>query len=71
MKLDPALVTVSVPTLVIWGMDDPALLPCNLDGLEDYVKDLKVVRVDNASHWIVHEHPALVNHAIGNFLKGN
>src|SRR5262245_53620390 len=31
---------VRVPTLVIWGMNDPALLPGSLRGLEDYVQDL-------------------------------
>ncbi len=71
VKLDPAAVTIKVPVLVIWGMDDPALLPCNLDGLEQYVADLQVIKVDQASHWIVHEQPELVCRSIRNFLKGS
>jgi epoxide hydrolase 4 len=71
VKFDPAMVTVKVPTLVIWGLSDPALLPCNLDGLEDYVADLHIMGVEDASHWIVHEQAELVNRAIRDFLKGH
>lgn len=59
---------VRVPTLVIWGEADSALLTGNLDGLDQYVPDLRVVRVPGASHWIVHEQPELVNHEIRRFL---
>ena len=31
---------VQVPTLVIWGMKDQALLPVQLDGLDELVDDL-------------------------------
>ena len=31
---------VTVPTLVIWGMKDKALLPLQLDGLDELVDDL-------------------------------
>lgn len=60
--------TVEVPTLVIWGMRDTALLPGNLDGLEEYVADLRIRRVDDASHWVVNEQPETVNAAIRQFL---
>jgi pimeloyl-ACP methyl ester carboxylesterase len=71
VRLDPATVTVKAPTLVIWGMDDPALLPCNLDGLAAYVGNLEVVKVEQATHWIVHEQPEFINRTIRHFLKGN
>ena len=51
---------VSVPTLVMWGMDDTALLPSNLDGLPAYVSDLEVIEVPGATHWIAHEVPETV-----------
>jgi pimeloyl-ACP methyl ester carboxylesterase len=69
VKIDPAMVTVKVPTLVIWGMGDRALLPRNLEGLDQFVPDLRVVRVEEATHWVVHEQPDLVNRAIRNFIK--
>jgi pimeloyl-ACP methyl ester carboxylesterase len=53
-------VTVRVPTLVVWGERDKALLPSLLDGLDAFVPDLQIVRVPDASHWIVHEQPARV-----------
>lgn len=59
---------VRVPTLVIWGEADKALLPGCLDGLEACVPDLRVVRVPGASHWIVHERPDLVCSEIERFI---
>ena len=58
--LPPEIVTVHVPTRVIWAEDDVALLTVLLDGLDAFVPDLHVVRVPGASHWIIHERPALV-----------
>lgn len=58
--LADADVTVRVPTTLIWGERDAALLPGLLDGLERWVPDLRLVRVPQASHWVVHEQPALV-----------
>jgi pimeloyl-ACP methyl ester carboxylesterase len=57
---DPATVTSRVPTLVVWAEDDIALPPSLLDGLEAFVPDLRIVRVPQATHWIVHERPGLV-----------
>ncbi|GBU15241.1 AB hydrolase superfamily protein YfhM [Polaromonas sp.] len=59
---------VNVPTLVIWGMNDIALPPALLDGLEDFVPQLQVQRVEKASHWIVHERPALVIKHLQQFI---
>ena len=56
----PEAVTVRVPTRVIWGERDAALLPPLLDGLDAYVPHLRLLRVPDASHWIMHEQPALV-----------
>ena len=67
-ELDPAVFHVRVPTLVIWGERDVALLPGNLDGLENYVDDLRVVRIPEGSHWVVHEQPARINGLIRDFL---
>jgi pimeloyl-ACP methyl ester carboxylesterase len=61
--------TVKVPTLVIWGEKDPYLLTGNLDRLEELVDDLTIKRIPDATHWIVHEKPALINHLIGEFLQ--
>ncbi|GAC1390185.1 MAG: alpha/beta hydrolase [Variovorax sp.] len=63
--------TVDVPTLVLWALDDTALLPGLLDGLEDYVRDLNVRKVPGATHWIVHEQPDRVAREIEAFMRRN
>ncbi len=59
---------VRVPTRVIWGEADLALLPVVLEGLDELVPDLRVVRVPDGSHWLVHEQPAAVTAIIRSFL---
>ena len=60
LVLPPELVTVRVPTTVVWAEDDVALPPSLVDGLGLYVPDLRLHRVPGATHWIVHEQPDLV-----------
>lgn len=59
---------VRVPTLVLWGEKDTALVVENLNGLEAYVPDLKVVRVPDGTHWLIHEQPDLINREIRAFV---
>jgi epoxide hydrolase 4 len=66
--LDPADFVVNVPTLVIWGEADHALVPENLDGLEDLVPDLQIIRLPNVTHWITHEAPETVSKEILSFV---
>jgi pimeloyl-ACP methyl ester carboxylesterase len=60
--------TVRVPTLVIWGEKDEALLTGNLEGLDGFVPDLTVKRIPDGSHWVIHEKPGLVNSYIRDFI---
>ena len=46
-----------VPTLVIWGMKDKALLPVQLEGLDELVDDLTIVRIPDAGHFVPWEAP--------------
>ncbi|HEV8586765.1 MAG TPA: alpha/beta hydrolase [Methylomirabilota bacterium] len=59
---------VRVPTLVIWGEKDTALLPQNLEGLEQYVPELTIRRIPDGTHWVIHEQPAVVNRLIREFV---
>jgi pimeloyl-ACP methyl ester carboxylesterase len=54
-KLDPAQLRVRMPHLVIWGMDDRALLPASRATLADYCDDLTVREIAGADHWVVHQ----------------
>ena len=65
---DVAHPIVRVPTLVIWGERDHALLTGNLDGLERFVPDLTIERIPDGSHWVVNEQPERVNRLIRDFL---
>ncbi len=59
---------VRLPTQLIWGMKDTALLPGLLEGLTPWVPQLELHQVPQASHWIVHEQPGLVIERIAQFL---
>jgi pimeloyl-ACP methyl ester carboxylesterase len=63
------MLTVDLPTLVIWGLNDIALPPALLDGLDAYVPQLSLKTVPDASHWIVHEQGELVVELLGDFLR--
>jgi pimeloyl-ACP methyl ester carboxylesterase len=60
LQLPLEMVTVRVPTLVIWAEADTALPPALLDGLEAFVPVMRLVRVPGATHWIIHERPSFV-----------
>ena len=60
---------VDVPTLVLWGMQDPACLPGQLDNLHDYAPKATVVRIEDAGHYAMRSHPVVVNRAIRDFLQ--
>ncbi|MBZ5626594.1 MAG: alpha/beta hydrolase [Acidobacteriia bacterium] len=64
-----ARLVVKVPTLVIWGEKDTALLTGNLSGLDQFVPQLTVKRIPEGSHWVIHERPAEVNGYIRDFLR--
>jgi pimeloyl-ACP methyl ester carboxylesterase len=69
LDLPPDMFEVKVPTLVIWGELDSALLVGNLNGLDDYVQDLTIERIPDATHWVVHEKPEVVNALIRKFIE--
>jgi epoxide hydrolase 4 len=68
VELPREMLTVSLPTLVLWAMEDAALPPGLIDGLEDYVTDLTLEKIEGASHWVIHERPAFIAQRLGAFL---
>ncbi|WP_448659859.1 alpha/beta fold hydrolase [Sphingomonas sp. CJ99] len=67
--LEGPFTPVAMPTLVIWGMQDPALLPCQLDGLDALVPDLTIARIEQAGHFVPWEAPDAVNRAIRGWMQ--
>jgi len=59
---------LGMPALVVWGLKDVALLPVQLEGLNDLVDDLRLVTSPTASHFITWEEPGTVTSAIRDFM---
>jgi pimeloyl-ACP methyl ester carboxylesterase len=68
ITLPREMLTITVPTLVLWGLGDTALPPELIEGLDDYIPQLTLERVPDASHWIVHEQPQRVIQSLQRFL---
>ncbi len=64
----PALPPLTIPTLVIWALDDLALPPENLEGMEDIIANLTIERVSDCGHFVPWEAPGVVNAAMDTFL---
>lgn len=64
----PALPKLTIPTLVVWAMDDIALPAANLDGLDEVIEDLTLVKVPGCGHFVQWEAPDEVNAALDAFL---
>jgi epoxide hydrolase 4 len=59
---------LQVETLVVWGEEDPALVPELLDGLERYVPRLTVRRLPGVGHWVQNEVPEEFSRLLLEFL---
>lgn len=66
--LDPAALRVRMPHLLMWGMNDQALLPVSREGLEELCDDFTLREFADADHWIVHQQPEAVIEALHTFL---
>jgi pimeloyl-ACP methyl ester carboxylesterase len=58
-----------IPTLVVWAMDDLALPPSNIDGIEELVPDVTIAPVENCGHFVIWERPDAVNAAMEQFFR--
>ncbi|MDE2615543.1 MAG: alpha/beta hydrolase [Burkholderiales bacterium] len=68
IELPRAMLTIPLPTLVLWALGDTALPPELIDGLDDYIPRLTLETVPDATHWIVHEQPQRVIASLQCFL---
>ena len=66
----PVLPKLTIPTLVIWALDDLALPPETREGLEEIIDPLTIVRVPDCGHFVPWEAPDAVNAAMEAFLAG-
>ncbi len=63
-----AVPPVHTPTLLIWGEQDPFKVIEIVDDLEQSMPNLTLKHIPNGSHWVVYEHPALINAMIKEFI---
>lgn len=59
---------ITCPTLFAWGRDDHAVRPEFADDTGKNIDDLKIVWIDDASHWVQQDQPETVNRALLDFL---
>ncbi|MEM4780368.1 MAG: alpha/beta hydrolase [Halalkalicoccus sp.] len=69
---DPGATTsdglIDRPTLLLWGTEDSALSPRLTDGLDEWVPEIEVERIEGASHWVQIDAAERVNDALIRFL---
>jgi len=68
LQMNPEDFRIKVPTRVIWGESDIALPKSLLDGLEGLIDDIRIERIPEGTHWIIHEQPERINRLIRQFL---
>ena len=66
---DPQIPKLTIPTLVIWALDDHALPPENIEGLGEFVSPMTLHKVPDCGHFVTWEAPDAVNAAMDSFLQ--
>jgi len=69
VSLPPEAWRIEVPTLLLWGQQDHALLPALTEGLSAHIPQLQTVPLPELSHWGLHEDPARIGAEIEGFLQ--
>ncbi len=60
--------TIQTPTLILWGEDDPVLVPSTIGRAEDLIQDLTLRFLPGIGHWIQQEAPEDVNEMLSAWL---
>jgi pimeloyl-ACP methyl ester carboxylesterase len=69
-ELRPLVRPIDIPTLLIWGEQDPVFTHATTENFHDYVPNLRTERITDAGHFVQSEAPDRVNRAMIAFLKG-
>ena len=48
---------ITAPTLVLWGVHDPWQPIADGERLAEEIPNARLVRLENASHWLQHDAP--------------
>ena len=63
----PASFRVTMPLLILWGLDDVAIIPEQADESLEYCDQARLVKFD-CTHWVQHEEAGQVNQMIEEFI---
>jgi len=61
---------VTIPTLIIWGKKDATLSAAMAKDSLKHCTQGKLIYIDDATHWLHHEKPDMLNELILNFVTG-
>ena len=64
----PERFEVRCPHLLIWGMNDTALLPEATQGLEAFAPDLTRAEIKDADHWLLHQKPKEIARIVSDWM---
>ncbi|QDP19380.1 alpha/beta fold hydrolase [Sphingomonas xanthus] len=62
---------ISVPVRIVWGLDDKALLPIQLDGVGEVGEDIEIFPLPGVGHFAPWQAPDIVAAALAPFLAGD
>jgi pimeloyl-ACP methyl ester carboxylesterase len=68
-EMDPEALRIRMPHLLIWGMEDGALLPEAREGLDALCDDLTVKELPDCDHWLIHQKPDEIAAMIRDFVS--
>ncbi|HUP43942.1 MAG TPA: alpha/beta hydrolase [Thermoanaerobaculia bacterium] len=67
-ELKPLIRKLDVPALIIWGVKEVVFTPETLEGTEEWVPALRIVKVAGAGHFVQTDEPEIVNDLLIEFL---
>ena len=67
----PEPLRVTMPMLLLWGVKDVALLPELADQSLIYCDQGRLIKFNEATHWLQHEEAERINPIIDDFFKGH
>ena len=62
---------IKIPVRVVWGLEDKALLPIQLQGIGEIGDDVEVIPLKGVGHFAPWEAPDQVAAALGPFLAAD
>ena len=68
-ELRRSMLRVDVPTLFLWSENEPVVTRAATENFDEWVPDLRIVRIADAGHFVQTDHPEIVNELLIEFAK--